>query len=784
MAAFYQRAVRLVECAASQRSTRGEGAVMAAPAEFQGVIGRYRSESTPWWPEPLRPAEDAPNVLIIVLDDVGFAQIGCFGSDIETPTLDGLAANGLRYTNFHTTALCSPTRACVLTGRNHHSAGIGRVVDLPTGFPGYYMRTQKSTGFLSEMLTPQGYAAYAVGKWHLTPEDEYHMGASRERWPLGRGFERYYGFFGGETNQFAPALIHDNHSVAPPRPWEDGYHLTEDLADHAIEFLRDLRSADADKPFLLYFCTGACHSPHQPPRADIERYRGQFDGGWDGWREATFERQQAMGLLPETTELSPRPDWVPAWDALSADEQRVYARFMECFAGYLSHADAQIGRILAFLRETGDLDNTLVIALSDNGASSEGGPLGSLNDLRTWNVTGTTTEEALRRIDEIGGPYTHNNYPWGWTVAGNTPFRRWKREVHEGGVADPLIVHWPRGIEAGGGLRRQYVHAIDIAPAVLELIGIEPPDEIAGVAQKPIEGVSFAYSLNDASAASRHETQYYEMLGCRALYDRGWKAVVYHPIFDQSVPFGDDNWELYNVDVDPSECHDLAEQHPERLREMIARWWEEAEKYQVLPLDNSPFEAIFGEHPGAPRPRQRYVYYRDAAPVPEVSGVNVRNRSHTITADVEIPGAGAEGVLLAQGSALGGYALFVQGGRLHYVHNFCALREDRISSSTPLTPGEHTLAFRFTKEGEHKGAGALLIDGRPVGETAIDPFTRTRFSLTGDGLWCGYHTGLPVCRDYRAPFRFTGTLRRVVVEVQGEPFSDPQADAEMAITSQ
>ncbi len=757
---------------------------MTSSPEFGGVIGRYRNESTPWWPPEVRPPADAPNIVLIVLDDVGFAQLGCFGSDIATPVLDGLAADGLRYTNFHTTALCSPTRACLLTGRNHHSTSMGRVTDLPTGFPGYYNSIPKSCGFLPEMLVPHGYAAYAAGKWHLTPDHEHHMGAPRARWPLGRGFERYYGFFGGETNQFAPSLICDNHHVAPPRAWEDGYHLTEDITDHAIEYVRDLRAADPSKPFFLYFCTGACHSPHQAPRDWIVRYRGHFDRGWDRWREETFARQRAMGLLPSTTELSPRPEWVPAWDELSADQRRVYVRFMECFAGYLSHADHHVGRLLDALRELNDLENTLVLVLSDNGASSEGGPYGSLNDLRTWNIAGTTVEEALARIDDLGGPYAHNNYPWGWTVAGNTPFRRWKREVHEGGVADPLIVHWPKGIVARGELRRQYVHAIDILPTLLAITGIEAPAEIDGVAQKPIEGVSFAHTLRDANAAGNRDTQYFEMMGCRAIYHRGWKAVVYHPLFDQSKSFDEDRWELYHVEEDAAECHDLAEQHPEKLRELIDLWWTEAEKYNVLPLDNSPFEAIFGQHPNAPPPRARYVYYPYGAPVPEVSAVNVRNRSHTITADVEIPPAGAEGILLAQGSGLGGYALYVKDARLHYVHNFCAMTEHRVSSSAELVPGAHTLAFRFEKTGEHQGTGTLLIDGQPAGDVRIDPFTRTRFSITDDGISCGHHTGLPVCKDYRAPFRFTGTLRRVVVEVEGPEFIDPKTEAEIAITSQ
>ncbi len=476
---------------------------------FGGAIGRYYHESTAWWPEPCRARSGAPNVLLVVLDDVGFAQLGCFGSDIDTPVLDGLAAGGLRYANFHTTALCSPTRACLLTGRNHHSNGMGRIIELATGFPGYNARIPRHNGFLSEMLLPHGYAAYAVGKWHLTPEDECHLAAARTRWPLGRGFERFYGFFGGETHQFAPALVQDNHHVYPPRTIDAGYHLTEDLVDRAIELVRDLRAVDDAKPFFMYFCTGACHSPHQAPREWIDRYRGHFDRGWDAWRSETLARQIASGLLPAGTELSPRPDWVPPWDALSVDERRLYARFMEAFAGFLSHTDHHLGRLLAFLTQTGDLANTLVLVLSDNGASSEGGPTGSLNDLRPWNLTPHSIDEAVARIDDIGGPYCHNNYPWGWTVAGNTPFRRWKREVHEGGVADPLIVHWPQGIAARGELRRQYVHAIDIAPTVLDAIGIDPPAAIDGVAQRPIEGTSFAYSFAAPEAADRHHTQYY-----------------------------------------------------------------------------------------------------------------------------------------------------------------------------------------------------------------------------------------------------------------------------------
>lgn len=741
----------------------------------------YHFDARPSWPPRPEPPAGAPNVLLLVLDDVGFAQLGCFGSDIDTPVLDRLAAGGLRYTNFHTTSLCSPTRACLLTGRNHHSNGMGRVIELATGFPGYNAHIPRTNGLLPRMLVPHGYAAYAVGKWHLTPEDECHLAAPRDRWPLGRGFERFYGFFGGETHQFVPALVHDNHQAVPPA--DAGYHLTEDLVDHAIEFLGDLRTIDPAKPFLLYLCPGACHSPHQAPRPWVERYRGRFDRGWDAWRAATLARQLATGVLPPGTRLSPRPDWVPAWDTLTPDEQRLYARYMEAFAGFLSHADHHVGRLLAFLEETGDLERTLLLVLSDNGASSEGGPTGSVNDARPWNLAPRPLPEALGRIDEIGGPRCHNNYPWGWTVAGNTPFRRWKREVHEGGVADPLIVHWPRGIAARAELRRQYVHAIDVLPTVLEAIGLEPPAVIDGVAQRPIEGVSFAHSFAAPDAPDRHHTQYYEMFGCRALYHRGWKAVTYRPMM-HAQPYERDRWELYHVEVDPSECTDLAAEHPGKLRELVDLWWVEAERYQVLPLDDRPFSDFVLERPPAVPPRRRYVYWPRTAMVPEPVAANVRNRSHAVRAEIEVPPGGADGVLVAQGSLLGGWSLYVKDGRLRYVHNFVGLEEHRARADTPIPPGARVAELRFTKTAEHAGTVELRVDGTVVGRGDVPRFTTTRFSITGAGLTVGRGSGLAVTDDYAGPFPFTGRIRRVVVEVEGPPYVDPEGEAELAMGTQ
>ena len=756
--------------------------------EFRGTIGRDFTDSTSWWPTPLRAKPGSPNVVVVLLDDVGFAQLGCFGSDIDTPVIDGLASRGLRFVNFHTTALCSPTRACLLTGRNHHSNGIGRIVELATGFPGYDARIPRSNGLLSEILLPMGFATFAVGKWHLTPEDESNLGAPRHRWPLGRGFERFYGFMGGETHQFVPALVCDNHQVLPPATPEDGYHLTEDLVDRAIEMVRDLRTVDPDKPFFMWFCPGACHSPHHAPREYIDRYRGAFGAGWDAWRDATLARQIADGVLPDGTMLSPRPEWVPAWDSLSDDERRLYARYMEAFAGYLTHTDHELGRLFDFLVQTGDLDNTLLFVLSDNGASSEGGPTGSVNDVRLWNYGPRSVEEALTRIEEIGGPLCHNNYPWGWTVAGNTPFKRWKRETHEGGVADPLVVHWPAGIKTAGATSRAYVHAIDVLPTILDVLGVDPPDALGAVVQSPIQGESFAACLHDPAHSGTHKTQYYEMFGCRAIYHDGWKAVTFHQIQDTSVPFDEDRWELYNVASDPSECADLADSHAGKLEEMKALWWSEAAKYQVLPLDNRPFSELVFDRPPAVPPRVRYTYYQNCIAVPEAVAVNVRNRDHRIIAEIEVPtGSPLEGVLLSQGSGLGGWSLYIRDGRPAYVHNYVGLEEHHVTARKDvraMAPGRHLVEFSFTRTTSHAGTGKLYVDGELIGEGTIPRFTPIRFSLTGAGLTCGYGDGLPVSRSYRSPFAFSGRIVHAAVEVDGEAFAHPEGEAHTAITTQ
>ncbi|HTT87236.1 MAG TPA: arylsulfatase [Acidimicrobiales bacterium] len=763
---------------------------------FEGRIGRDWRDSEPWWPPEPAPPPGAPNVVLIVLDDVGFAQLGCYGSDIDTPVLDALAAEGVRLTNFHTTALCSPTRVCLLTGRNHHRSGMGRVADLAIGFPGYWGKPPRENGYLSEILQAHGYATYAVGKWHLSPDDETNMAASRATWPLGRGFDRWYGFHGGETHQFMPALYHDNHAVRPPRSVDEGYHLSADLADRAIEFIGDLRSVDAGKPFFLYFCTGACHSPHHAPAEWIERYRGRFAQGWDRWRQATHRRQLELGVIAPNTALSPRPSWVPAWDSLRQREQALGERFMECFAAYLSYTDQEIGRLLAFLDEVGDAQDTVVICVSDNGASSEGGKEGTINEGRLSNFDGAGIGEMFRRLDEIGGPRSHNNYPWGWTMAGNTPLRRWKREVHEGGIADPCIVRLParaRG-KTAGGVRRQFTHAIDVMPTVLELAGIEPPAMIGGVPQSRIDGTSFAYLLGDdgAELPERHSTQHFEMLGSRAIYHEGWKAVAFHPVgplYDDglsvSAPFDDDVWELYHVAADLSEVNDLAASHPERLAAMVELWWEEARRNDVLPLDNRVLEAIAHPRPDHRAPRDTFRYFQGGAPVPETVASRLCNRSHRITVTLEAgEGAVADGVLLAQGCALGGWSLHLVQGRLRYVHNLYGRAIATVESEAVLSAGRHTVAFTFEANKQGGGRGVLLHDGVSVAEGAIERFTPAVFNEVGIGVTCGYEWGPSVGDDYAAPFEFNGTIERAEITTLGPPVLNPVLEIAAILSQQ
>ncbi len=733
---------------------------------FDGVIGRTIEKSRASWPAPLRARPGNPNVVYIVLDDVGFGQLGCFGGPVSTPSIDRLARNGLRYNNFHTTALCSPTRSCFLTGRNHHSNHMACITEGSTGFPGSDGQIPKENGFLSEILVRAGYSAFAVGKWHLTPDEETNMAARKDRWPLGRGFERFYGFLGGETHQYYPDLTFDNHFIDPPATPEQGYHLTVDLTDRAIGFVRDQKAVAPDKPFFLYYATGAAHAPYHAPKAWIAKYKGKFDQGWDQLREETLARQKAMGIVPPSTVLPPRNAEVKAWESYGPDERRLFARFMEVFAGFLSHADDQIGRLLAYLESTGQIDNTLIILVSDNGASAEGGDVGSVNENIFFNALPESLEANLKMIDELGGPNTYNHYPFGWTMAGNTPFKKWKRETHLGGVRDPLIVHWPKGIRAKGEVRSQFAHAIDLVPTALDVCGITPPPAINGVTQIPIEGLSFAHTFNDARAKSRRETQYFEMFGYRALYHDGWTAVSPH------LPFGTPmtaaalegkTWELYHTDEDFSQVNDLADKLPGKVKEMDERWWVEAGKYHVLPLDGRGQQRFADPRPLLAPPRDHYEYFPGTL-VPQTVAVRVIGRSHRITAEVETPPDGAEGVLLAHGSRFGGYAFYVKGKKLHYTYNYVGLDQTTISSNEDLRPGKSTVRVDFTLDGPHQGKGTLFVNGKKAGEGPISRLVPITFGLQG-GLTCGYGSAPAVSDTYKAPFPFSGTLSMVVVDL-------------------
>ena len=763
---------------------------------FSGVIGRTPDESSPAWPEPVRAREGSPNVLFIVLDDTGFGQLGCYGSPIRTPNINRLASNGLLYTNMHTTALCSPTRSCIMTGRNHHSNGMAAITEVSTGYPGYNSSIPFENGFVPEMLKGHGYNTFAVGKWHLTPAEQTSAAGPYDRWPLGRGFERYYGFLGGDSHQYYPDLVYDNHQVQPPKTPEEGYHLTEDLVDKAKEFIADSKQVAPDKPFFMYFCPGAMHAPHHVPKAWADEYAGAFDDGWEAYREKTHARQLELGVIPEGTELPSHDPDVPRWDSCSDEEQRLYARMMEVFAGFLTHTDHHIGRLVSFLESIGELDNTLIMLISDNGASPEGGPTGSVNETKFFNFVPESLEENLAALDDLGGPKYFNHYAWGWTWAGNTPFRRWKRETYRGGISDPFVVHWPERIPSGGQVRTQFVHAIDMVPTVLEAVGIEPPAEIRGVTQSPVEGASFAHTFDEADAKSARTTQYFEMLGHRSIYHDGWRAVCPWPgtSFAEGNPFGtpitaDDlrgldahAWELYRVADDPTERNNVAAEHPDVLREMISLWYIEAGRYNVLPIDGSGQERFAEQRPQLSRDRKRYVYYPGTQQVPPNSAVSVINRPHSITAEVEIPDGGAEGVIFSHGGNDGGYVLYVEDGRLRYAHNYVATRHFKVVSEEELPAGRVELRYEFEPTGEpdlrsgkgSPGRGQLYMDDRLVGQEEFPVTVPIMFGL-GGGVSVGRDEGSPVLPDYAPPFEFTGTIHRVTVDVSGDLIEDDEA---------
>jgi len=780
------------------------------PEQFRGSINVDIRDSVPDWTpfEPPRAPDGAPNVVYIVLDDVGYSAMSCYGGPIPTPNIDAIAARGARFTQWHTTALCSPTRSCLLTGRNHTRNSMACITEAAIGFPNASGTIPPENGMLSEILGERGWNTYMVGKWHLCPTDEMNLAATRRNWPSGRGFERWYGFLGAETNQWYPDLVYDNHPVDQPRSPEQGYHLTDDITDKAVEFIKDAKAIAPDKPFFLYYAPGACHAPHQAPKEWIDKFAGQFDQGYEAIREETLARQKKLGLVPDDTELPPvnpigtpesrsgpdhKPfpalDYTRPWDTLNADERRLFARMAEVYAGFLAHADHHIGRLLAYLEQTDQLDNTLVVVVSDNGASGEGGPNGSVNEMKFANGIDDDLAENLAKLDDLGSTKTYNHYANGWAMAFNTPFKMWKRYEFSGGTSDPCIISWPTGAPVRGELRHQYHHAIDIVPTILDILGVENPETIKGHTQSPIDGMSMRASLDDASADSGRRTQFYSMLGSRAIYHEGWKAVTTHPTIAGWGNFNADEWELYHVEVDRSETKNLASEHPDKLRELVNVWFAEAGANIAFPLDDrSAVEILTTARPQLTAATDRYVYYPDTAPVSEWQAVNTRNRSFSIGALVDIPAAGAEGVLFAIGARFGGHALYVKDNRLHYVNSFVGAVEQQVVGTKDIPIGENLiLSASFDKEGMDPDAAtgtlSLYHGDEKVGEGHIKTQLGA-FAIAGAGLYVGRHSGEPITDDYPGPppHRFTGgTINRVAVDVSGEPYLDLEREAALML---
>ena len=776
-----------------------------AKKRFNGRIALDVRDAKEDWSayEPPRAKDGAPNVLVIVWDDVGFGAFDCYGGLIETPNMTRIAEMGLRYSQFHTTALCSPTRACLLTGRNATSNAMACISEFATGYPSSNGRVPFENGMVSEILVEHGYSTYCIGKWHLTPDYDNHAAGSRRQWPLGRGFERFYGYLGGETNQWYPLLIQDNQSVDQPAMPDEGYHFTEDITDRALQYIRDGKASDPDKPWFLYFAPGCAHAPHHVPKQWADRYKGKFDMGYEAYREQVLARQIAMGLVPEGTALPPLNPYVDAkgpegqpwpeqdavrpWSSLGDDEKRLFARMAEVYAGFVSHCDHHIGRLLDYLEDTGQLDNTIVMVISDNGASGEGGPNGTVNEMKFFNGVIDTIDENLKALDDLGSPRTYNHYNTGWAQAFCTPFKMYKRYAsYEGGTADPFLVAWPRGIKAAGEIRHQYCHAIDIAPTLYECLGIEPPDEVHGYTQSEIEGVSIAHTFDDDAAPTKKVAQLYTMLGTRGVWYQGWHACTVHPATSGWGGFDRDRWELYHLDQDRSQTRDLASEHPAKLEELKSLWAMLAGKYNALPLDDrTAVEVLESERPRPGKPRTRYVYYPNCEPVPQGVGVDVAQRSFDILAEVVVQDGGQpDGVIFAQGSDIGGHTLYAKDGRLHYVYNWLGEIQQKISSGDRLEPGKHTVGVSFEiaerdETGSPRGPARLFVDGKEVASEVIK--TQPGFFGLEGVVTVGRDVGRPASDDYRSPDPFRGgVIEKVTVAVKGKRHRDPRAEAAMA----
>ena len=769
------------------------------PTPFKGIIKLDIRDSKPDWDaflEKKAPA-NAPNVLVILYDDTGQAAWSPYGGRIDMPTLDRLAKNGLTYTQWHTTAVCSPTRSCLLTGRNHHQNGFGSIAESAIGFPGYSGHIPFENATMATVLRDAGWSTFWVGKNHNVPVDAFDIGSSKKRWPLGLGYDRFYGFIGGETNQWFPELIEDNHFVEQPYGPDEGYHFSKDIADKAIAFIRDSKQSQPAKPWYLWYCPGANHAPHHAPKEYIDKYKGKFDDGYEAYREWVLARMIERGILPKGTDLTPlnpmsegtcpEADLVRPWNTLSADEKKLFCRMAEVYAALSEYTDVEVGRLIDYLEESGQLDNTLILYCADNGASGEGSPNGSVNENRFFNSYPDDIEANLAMLDKLGSPDTYNHYPTGWAVAFSTPYRMFKRYAsYAGGTADPLVIHWPKGIKAKGELRHQYHHCTDIVPTILDCCGVKMPDVVDGVKQTALPGVSMRYSFDNANAATTKETQYYEMVATRGIWHKGWKAATEHAPFVDTGHFDTEPWQLFHVDEDRAEAHDLAAKYPDKLAALKQLWLSEAEKYNVLPLNDLGLPAFRElEFKVKPPATGRYVYYPGTTEVPEASAARTLGSSFKILAEVEFT-AKSEGIIVAQGSRFGGYAMFVKGGRLVFVYNFLGIPpEQRLECAAPA-PGTHIVGVEFAKASigknhEALGTMTLHVDDKPI--ASGDFRTQTgHYSLCGEGLCVGYDIGDAVSADYTGKFPFSGgTIIKVLYDVADDVYVDLERKLAAAI---
>jgi arylsulfatase A-like enzyme len=734
---------------------------------------------------------NGPNVLIVLIDDMGFGQSSAFGGPVQMPTVERLASAGLRYNHFHTTALCSPTRAALLSGRNHHVNNMGSITETATAFPGQTGQRPNSVAPLAEMLRLNGYSTAAFGKSHETAAWEVSPSGPTDRWPTRSGFDKFYGFIGGETNQWAPLLYDGLNQVELPK--DPNYNFMTDMTNQAIRWVQSEKSLTPNKPFFIYFAPGATHAPHHVPKSWIAKYKGKFDQGWDALREQTLARQKRLGVVPSETKLAPKPQAIKDWAALSADEKKLFARQMEVFAGFGEYADTEIGRLIKAIEDTGQLDNTLIFYIvGDNGASAEGGMSGLFNEYTYFNQVPETVQEILKHYDELGGPTTYPHYAAGWAVAGDTPFT-WTKQIASsyGGTRNGMVVHWPKGIKAKGELRSQWHHVIDVAPTILETAGLPEPKSVNGTVQTPIEGVSLAYTFADAKAPNRHTTQYFEIFGNRAIYHDGWLAGTVHRAaweFKVRRPLEDDIWELYDTQADFSLTNDLAAKNPEKLKEMQALFLKEAVKYSVLPLDDRLTERFVAALVGRPdlmAGRTSLTVFDGMVGMTENVFLNLKNHSHVITAEVEVPKIGAKGVLLTQGGRFGGWSLYLNNGKPTYTYNWLGLQRYTVAAPQALPPGKATIRFEFAYDGGglgKGGKGTLFVNGKQVATGRIERTQCCVFSAD-EGADVGIDEGTPVTEAYKVPFKFTGKIAKVTVELKDVKAADRNETEQARTTS-